>query len=285
MTGIDRSSSSSSSSRSSSRDSSVSRGESTRSVRNEANRREEARQPEQNKAKGYSMKDGFDAKPAHATNGLKPAAEAKGVRAEGGAPAAATEPDVDWDFIAEREGRSVRDGYVPDAAGSKSGVTVGTGVDLGARDMNDLNRLGLSDALKTKLEPYLGKQGQEAADFLKDNPLNLTAEEVKELDRAVKGEALDNIVNEYNTEVERLNAADGGSRPKFAELPREMQTVIASVGFQYGSLKTATPNFFAQVTEQKWEEAKANLEDFGDRYPTRRGLEAELLGQGIDSLS
>ncbi|WP_141617618.1 pesticin C-terminus-like muramidase [Myxococcus sp. AB036A] len=280
MTGIDRSSSS----RSSQRESRVSGGESARGLRNETNRREDARQPEQNKAKGYSVKDGWDSRPAHAAKQSQPAVEAQAVAPEGGV-AAATEPDVDWDFIAEQEGRAVQDGYVPDATGSKSGVTVGTGVDLGARDMNDLDRLGLSDALKTKLEPYLGKKGQDAADFLEENPLNLTAEEVKELDRAVKGEALDNVVNEYNTEVERLNAADGGSRPKFAELPREMQTVIASVGFQYGSLKTATPNFFAQVTEQRWDDAKANLEDFGDRYPSRRGREADLLGEGIATLS
>ncbi|QDE98954.1 pesticin C-terminus-like muramidase [Myxococcus xanthus] len=280
MTGIDRSSSS----RSSQRESRVSGGDSARGLRNETNRREDARQPEKNQAKGYSVKDGWDSRPAHAAKQLQPAAEAQGVQAEGGV-AAATEPDVDWDFIAEQEGRAVQDGYVPDATGSKSGVTVGTGVDLGARDMNDLDRLGLSDALKTKLEPYLGKQGQDAADFLAENPLNLTADEVKELDRAVKGEALDNVVNEYNTEVERLNAADGGSRPKFAELPREMQTVIASVGFQYGSLKTATPNFFAQVTEQRWDDAKGNLEDFGDRYPSRRGREADLLGEGIATLS
>ncbi|WAM24215.1 pesticin C-terminus-like muramidase [Myxococcus sp. NMCA1] len=280
MTGIDRSSSS----RSSQRESRVSGGDSARGLRNETNRREDARQPEQNQAKGYSVKDGWDSRPAHAAKQSQPAVEAQAVAAEGGV-AAATEPDVDWDFIAEQEGRAVQDGYVPDATGSKSGVTVGTGVDLGARDMNDLDRLGLSDALKTKLEPYLGKQGQDAADFLAENPLNLTAEEVKELDRAVKGEALDNVVNEYNTEVERLNAADGGSRPKFAELPREMQTVIASVGFQYGSLKTATPNFFAQVTEQRWDDAKGNLEDFGDRYPSRRGREADLLGEGIATLS
>ncbi|UYI12521.1 pesticin C-terminus-like muramidase [Myxococcus xanthus] len=262
----------------------MSGGDAARGLRNETNRREDARQPEQNKAKGYSVKDGWDSRPAHAAKQSQPAVEAQAVAAEDGV-AAATEPDVDWDFIAEQEGRAVQDGYVPDATGSKSGVTVGTGVDLGARDMNDLDRLGLSDALKTKLEPYLGKQGQDAADFLAENPLNLTAEEVKELDRAVKGEALDNVVKEYNTEVERLNAADGGSRPKFAELPREMQTVIASVGFQYGSLKTATPNFFAQVTEQRWDDAKANLEDFGDRYPSRRGREADLLGEGIATLS
>ncbi|NVJ06303.1 pesticin [Myxococcus sp. AM001] len=280
MTGIDRSSSS----RSSQRNSRVSGGDSARGLRNEANRREDARQPEQNQPKGYSVKDGWDSRPAHAAKQLQPAAEAQPVLAEGEV-AAATEPDVDWDFIAEQEGRAVQDGYVPDAAGSNSGVTVGTGVDLGARDMADLDRLGLSDALKTKLEPYLGKQGQEAADFLAENPLNLTADEVKELDRAVKGEALDNVVNEYNTEVDRLNAADGSSRPRFAELPREMQTVIASVGFQYGSLKTATPNFFAQVTEQRWDDAKANLEDFGDRYPSRRGREADLLGEGIATLS
>ncbi|WP_426753697.1 pesticin C-terminus-like muramidase [Myxococcus sp. Y35] len=265
----------------------MSRDEGARGIRNEATRREEARQPAQNRAAGYSVKDGWDSRSAQ--RGVQLQGEARGqiqaVQAEAAGTVAATEPDVDWDFIAEQEGRAVQQGYVPDPSGSRSGVTVGTGVDLGARDMNDLDRLGLSDALKAKLEPYLGKQGQEAADFLAENPLTLTADEVRELDRAVKGEALDNIVNEYNAQVDALNAADGGSRPRFAELPREMQTVIASVGFQYGSLRSETPNFFAQVAEQRWDDAKANLEDFGDRYPSRRGREAELLGQGIASLS
>jgi len=280
MTGIDRSSSS----RSSQRESSVGRGELNRAARSEANPRDAAARQSQNRATGYSVKDGWDSQPAKGAVQLQASAEAGGVVAEEGV-AAAKEPDVDWDFIGEQEGRAVQQGYVPDAKGSKSGVTVGTGVDLGARNMNDLDRLDLSDELKAKLEPYLGKQGQAAADYLAENPLTLTADEVKELDRAVKGQALDSVVKEYNNAVTALNEADGGSRPMFADLPREMQTVIASVGFQYGSLKTATPNFFAQVTEQRWDDAKANLEDFGDRYPSRRGREAELLGQGIATLS
>jgi|GEM_PF-1671772 len=183
---------------------------------------------------------------------------------------------IDWDFIGELEGKAEQNGYVPNPEGSKSGVTVGTGVDLGARDSDDLERLGLSESLQQKLQPYLGLRQQDAVDALEANPLQLTPEEVEELDQAVKAQALDSLVTSYNSEVADRNAADGGNRPSFEELPPEMQTVIASVNFQYGSLE-ATPNFFDQVVDQRWDDALGNLRDFGDDYPTRRGLEADLL--------
>ena len=38
--------------------------------------------------------------------------------------------NIDWNFISEREGSRILTGYVPDAKGSKSGVTIATGFDL-----------------------------------------------------------------------------------------------------------------------------------------------------------
>jgi hypothetical protein len=190
---------------------------------------------------------------------------------------AGTDTDIDWDFIGEQEGAASQEGYVPNPEESQSGVTVGTGVDLGARNANDLEALGLSDALREKLEPYLGLKKQDAVDALAANPLNLTAEEVEELDEAVKEQAVDSLVSTYNEEVNARNAEDGGSRSTFEELPAEMQTVIASVHFQYGSLESETPNFFDQVVDQRWSDALGNLRDFGDDYSSRRGREADLL--------
>ena len=60
-----------------------------------------------------------------------------------------------------------------------------------------------------------------------------------------------------------------------------MQTALASINFQYGSLATPTPNFWKQVTEQRWADASKNLADFGDAYPTRRKLEAGLIDAAI----
>jgi type VI secretion system secreted protein VgrG len=65
---------------------------------------------------------------------------------------------VNWNFIRELEGFETT-GYVPDAGASSSGVTIGTGFDLGARQESDLD--GLDDDLKEALKPFLGFKGAE----------------------------------------------------------------------------------------------------------------------------
>lgn len=195
---------------------------------------------------------------------------------EGGASAATTttEPDVDWDFISDREGGQALEGYVPAADVSKSGVTVGTGFDIGQRTEADIEAMDIPDTLKEKLKPYAGLTKQDAVDYLAANPLTITSDEATALDKAVKSKALDTLVERFD------NATTG---KKFAELPQQMQTVLASVEFQYGSMASKTPNFWKMVTEQRWDDAIAELRDFGDKYPTRRGLEADLLQAGVDA--
>lgn len=96
-------------------------------------------------------------------------------------------PDlIDYDFISAREGGRRTDGYVPAAAESKSGVTVATGFDLGARNLSDINQLGLDKTLVDKLRPYLGKQKKAATELLATSPLTLTAAETEQIDKAVK---------------------------------------------------------------------------------------------------
>ena len=62
---------------------------------------------------------------------------------------------------------------------------------------------------------------------------------------------------------------------EFSELPKHKATVIASVAFQYGDLKSETPNFWRQVTNDDWDAAEKNLRDFKDRYGSRRNREAD----------
>lgn len=64
---------------------------------------------------------------------------------------------------------------------------------------------------------------------------------------------------------------------KFKDLPAQAQTVIASVSYQYGTLSTKAPKFWAEVIVQDWEAAIKILNKFGDKYPTRRKKEAALL--------
>lgn len=184
-----------------------------------------------------------------------------------------TEPaknhSIDFDFISNCEGGSLNQGYVPDAANSKSGVTIAIGFDLGARNVNDLLRLKLEPALIELLRPYLGLQGMQAAQYLQQHPLNISDADAKAINLAVKSKLIASLVAKY----------DGDADVSFATIPSQWQTVIASVEFQYGSLQNKCPGFWSCVTQQNWQEAIGELRDFGDSYPTRRNKEADYVEQ------
>ncbi|WJN57746.1 pesticin C-terminus-like muramidase [Pseudomonas sp. SO81] len=175
---------------------------------------------------------------------------------------------IDFSFIARLEGGPATRGYVPDAANSRSGVTIATGFDLGQRHLADLQRLGLEAGLVQRLSPYLGLIGQQAAACLARQPLTVSAAEAEAIDEAFKLPFVDRLSAAFTK-------AGGGD---FAALPGAAQTVIASVAFQYGDLASRTPNFWRQVVAHDWSTTCANLANFGDRYPTRRKQEAQLLG-------
>lgn len=179
---------------------------------------------------------------------------------------------IDYTFISKLEGGSRTQGYVPAAGASKSGVTIATGFDLGARNEHDLKSLGLSPALQTKLKPYLGLQSADATKKLKEKPLTITATEAATIDKAVKKQHVDLLVKNY------LASPHNARKTKFFALPAEGQTVIASVSFQYGAnLGRSAPKFWKAASSQDWKESVKILKNFGDKYPTRRKKEAALL--------
>ena len=69
---------------------------------------------------------------------------------------------------------------------------------------------------------------------------------------------------------------------RYDDLPDGVHTVIASVAFQYGDLRSRTPNFWRQITTGDWQGAYRNLRNFGDAYATRRNIEADLLKSSLD---
>lgn len=178
---------------------------------------------------------------------------------------------IDFSFIAHLEGGPATKGYVPDAGNSRSGVTIATGFDLGQRKLADLQVLALQDGLLERLSPYLGLIGQEAVTKLAKLSLVISDAEAEQIDEAFKAPFINRLVARY--------ARSGGG--DFAQLPTQMQTVIASVAFQYGDLASQTPNFWQQIVAHDWRAAHANLLNFGDRYASRRRQEAALLSQAI----
>lgn len=172
------------------------------------------------------------------------------------------EDEIDWDFIRELEGFET-EGYVPDPEGSQSGVTVGSGFDLGSRTEESLRDLGAPSSLIEKISPYLGVRKKEAEDLLKKNPLVLNEDEAELLTQLGKKETMKRIRTKFGEK-------------DFNKLTPEQKTVLMSVGFQYGN-QLFDHNFWDQTKEGRWEDAYKNLLNYGDAYKTRREKEASYL--------
>lgn len=170
--------------------------------------------------------------------------------------------NIDFDFILKQEGFETK-GYVPDAENSKSGVTIASGFDLGARKLSDLK--GLPQDIIDLLSPFLGFQGAEASEIAPN--LVVSEDQAKIINEFAKSEAITNLKTKWEN-------ATGTS---FDDLGTEQATVLASVAFQYGDLESRTPNFWKQTTSGDWVGAYKNLLKFGDRYTSRRLDEAALL--------
>lgn len=170
--------------------------------------------------------------------------------------------NIDWNFISSLEGNELT-GYVPDAKNSKSGVTIASGFDLGARNEHDIK--GLPKNLQKKLFPFLSLKGEQAEKIAHN--LVITQKESDIINNFAKRK----VVNGLSSSYYRYTGTH------FADLPKNEATVIASVAFQYGDLINKTPNFWKQVTSGNWEDAKNNLLNFGDNYSTRRKKEHNYL--------
>lgn len=179
-----------------------------------------------------------------------------------------TAPDnVEFSFIRRQEGERL-DGYIPEENGKvlgNSGVTISTGFDLGQHSESDLK--GLPQDIIDKLKPYLGKTGQEAQNFLQQNPLRITEDESIKIDSWNKKTKFDLLARRWKQKTGQ----------DFSNLDRYKATTVASVAFQYGDLEKKTPNFWRYVTSGDWEQALKELRNFKDKYPSRRNREADLL--------
>ena len=147
---------------------------------------------------------------------------------------------INWDFISEKEGKGKKTGYVPSL---NSGVTIATGFDLKEKDEGFLKALGIKDDLIQKLIPYLGISGAEASEVA--NQLVLSTPEVKNIDIASKKFYAKHIADQYEKATSR----------SFNDLSAAQQTVVASVGFQYGNFNR-TPTFWTHVMNDDWEKVE-----------------------------
>lgn len=152
-----------------------------------------------------------------------------------------------------------------------SGVTVGTGVDLGQTDADTLRGMGVPEALTTLFRPYLGKRDVEAVYALHAAPLSIGAEDADRLDSAMLGHHVQKISARYDR--------DAGSGA-FDALPWQAQAVIVSIQYQRGvNSPSKYPNTWAALVRRDWADAARRLctGHFWSGYRQRRALEGRLL--------
>jgi len=181
---------------------------------------------------------------------------------------------VDWSFLQDVEGKESTT-YIPMEDGKpiqNSGVTIGTGVDLGQQSEEKFRKLGLPDALINKLSPFFGKTKDKAAKALQENgEVTLDDSEIMAIDKALKQSTLAETKKWFN----KTNTVG----QDWSDLSDRQQTVILSVRYNHGP--KGAPNFYRQVTSGDWSAAIDNLLNF---YPsednelhTRRVKEAQYL--------
>ena len=181
---------------------------------------------------------------------------------QGGLPS-----NIDFGFIAQQEGDK-SSMYIPMENGramDSSGPTIGMGVDFGQKSPQEL--AGLPQELRTKLEPYTNIRGQEAVNFVRNNPISLSQEERQ-------------TVNAWSKQAETSRVIELWERDSnipWSSLTKQQATAVASVMYQYGSYRVRTPSFWNAATRGDWAVVENELRNFGDSYGARRNREANYL--------
>ena len=172
------------------------------------------------------------------------------------------------------EGRGIARGYVPTKKGTPlgvSGVTIGTGVDLGQQTALGLLDMGVPFELVDKLRPYIGYKRQDAQRVLGERPLILSAAEVRALDDAV--------ICRYVREIAARYDKDKPTTP-FRAIPPEAQAVVVSILYQRGLASPKKfPNTWRLLLAGDWRAAADKFCNAAlwDGYQSRRAAEGQIL--------
>jgi len=180
--------------------------------------------------------------------------------------------NIDWEYLTAAEGFDKK-GYIPKKDGKiigSSGVTIGTGVDLGSKNAAYFS--SLPQSLQDKLKPYLGLKGKAADTALKKTPLTTTDTEARQINAVAKLAETNLIKTQWQS----------ATNTSFDDLPQWMATPIASVLYQHGAGNPAhptkgVPKFWTAATAQDIPAMEAELRKFGDDHPTRRKADADYL--------
>lgn len=150
---------------------------------------------------------------------------------------------------------------------ASSGVTIGTGVDLGQQDAAGMLQMGVPPALVRRFTPYFTKRREVACAALTAFPLHISEEEREVLDEA--------MLRDYVQRAERQY--DNDSLGLFRELPAQAQAVVVSLVYHLGSGRTRYPVTWRHLCDEDWQAAAHELKTGFTKFANRRADEGRLL--------
>ena len=201
----------------------------------------------------------------------------------------AHQTNVDCQLLSQWEGGQWRLGYVPLAGKPRkvvghSGVTIGSGVDLGQKDDAYFSALGVSQTIRDKLRPYFmvrfragEMEAAVAHTVARIGPMPLlTKAQADELDAAVMSKLLGQGKRTWDgIRAEKVKTV---SLPSFVDLPSGWQTVWFSRTYHGGpDFINHQPGraFGLSATQGKWTDAIRALRSFPEQFAIRGNEEAD----------
>jgi len=170
------------------------------------------------------------------------------------------EEAIDSYLVAE-EGRETVAYSLYDAGKSgtwKSGITVGTGYDIGQHSVADINALNISEDIKALLIPYANMRGEAAHNLLSENSLVLTDEQVAELDAAVASQMEEAMRAKWDESIPNYSPGPS-STASFDDLTWEQKAVVGSLWHQRGA--TGFPSTLGKALDGDWDAVATELRD------------------------
>ncbi|KPF92118.1 hypothetical protein IP81_08810 [Novosphingobium sp. AAP83] len=183
---------------------------------------------------------------------------------------------VDFDKLSQWEGGQHIDAYVawwPGAKDNISGVTLGTGVDVGQTNDPDkyakeMAKGGVPQETVDKLKPYMGLKQQAACDYLSAHPLTLSKDEADAIDNWAKRKHLSMAKSSYDT------AMGPNPDPAFKDLTPAQQTLLLSRTYQQGPgmpTKKISKGFYDAALDGDWDKAADQLDAMADKAGFAKG--------------
>ncbi len=181
---------------------------------------------------------------------------------------------INFRFLSALEGGSGHSANIPlnrsDAEnnkdlGNRSGVTVGSGFDLGqvakgAAGEATLRGYGFPESLVQKLSPYLGKKRLDAFFELDKRPLVLNDNELDLINRQVMTRYGNKCIVQWDSAVEKLREA-GLKTPYFHEMNSAQQTLIFSRYYHQGpGWQAKNKAIYGSMVKNDWGAVKVQLQ-------------------------